>query len=354
MRLLFITQKIDKDDDILGVYHRWIEELAKRVEKISVICLYRGRVELPDNVRVYSLGKEKLEIRNWKLKIIKKLIYAINFLKYIWRLRKDYDRVLVHMNPEYMILGAKLWKLLGKKIFFWYNHPMGGLRARVAIALADKVLHTSPFAFAARFKKAKQMPVGIDANLFRKLPAIQKLPKSILYLGRLSPIKFIEVLIDAALMLDTQVVDFRLTIAGEPSKDSEVAYAASLKTRAEPLVKKGKIVFRNAVPNHKASELYNSHEICVNMTPTGSFDKTIIEAMACEMLVVASNKAVADILPEPLRFQEKDAKDLARALGVALAMSNQEKQQMGARLREYVLGRHDLNTLIEKLVGALK
>ena len=63
MRLLFITQKVDKDDDVLGVYHEWIAGLAEKLEKVSVICLYRGRVELPDNVSVYSLGKEEIANR---------------------------------------------------------------------------------------------------------------------------------------------------------------------------------------------------------------------------------------------------------------------------------------------------
>jgi hypothetical protein len=34
VKLLFITKKVDKDDDVLGVYHRWIEELAKKVQQI--------------------------------------------------------------------------------------------------------------------------------------------------------------------------------------------------------------------------------------------------------------------------------------------------------------------------------
>lgn len=339
-----ITQKVDKEDDFLGVYHRWIEELAKKVENISVICLYRGRTELPANAQVYSLGKENG---------ISKIKYLFNFYKYLRQLRGKYDRVLVHMNPEYMLLAGIFWKLTGKKPILWYNHPMGNWKAKIAIVIANKVLHTSPFAFSARYKKAIQMPVGVDTNLFRRIPEIKKKPNSILYLGRLSPIKYLDVLLDAAFILDEQGRDFSLTIAGEPSKESELAYAASLKKRAEPLVKKGKIIFRKGVPNYKAPELYSAHEISVNMTLTGSFDKTIIEAMACESLAIVSNKAISDALPKPLFFQEKSAEDLAKALDAALGLSDQEKQRIGASLRDYILGRHDLKTLIERLSEAL-
>ena len=345
MRLLFITQKVDKDDPVLGVYHGWIEALAKKAERISVICLYRGRVELPSNVQVYSLGKESGEGR---------LKYLLNFYKYLWRLRDAYDRVLVHMNSEYMILAGFWWKISGKKPILWYNHPMGNWKARVAIALADRVLHTSPFAFSARYKKARQMPVGIDTGVFRKIPGINPESRSILYLGRLSPIKYVDTLIDAAFLLDARGVDFALTVAGEPGKESELVYADSLKKRAEPLIKKDKVIFKGAVPNHQASELYNSHAIYVNMTPAGSFDKTIIEAMASESLVVASNKVITDALPAILLFREKDANDLARALDVALKFSDEERQKIGIRLREYVVGRHDLKTLVNRLVEVLK
>ena len=345
MRLLLITQKVDKDDDVLGVYHHWIEELAKKVENISVICLYKGTAELPPNVQVYSLGKEDG---------ISRIKYLFNFYKYLWQLRGKYDRVFAHMNPEYMLLAGIFWRSTGKKPILWYNHPMGDLKARIAISLAERVLHTSPFAFAARYKKAVLMPVGIDTNLFKKISGIAKKPKSILYLGRISPIKFIEVLIESAFILDKEGVDFFLTIAGEPSKESEIAYANSIKRSAEPLVKKGKIIFTKGVPNYKTPELYNAHEICVNMTPTGSFDKTIIETMACESLVIASNKAISDVLPRPLFFEEKNAADLARALKSALNLSGREKEEIGTGLRKYVLGRHDLGALIERLSEILK
>ena len=201
-RLFFITQKMDKDDDLLGVYHQWVAKLAEKVEKISVICLYRGRLELPANVNVFSLGKENGASR---------LKYLFNFYRYLWRLRHEYDKVFVHMNPEYVILGAKFWKLLGKKIFLWYNHPLGGLRARLAICLSDLVFHTSSLAFAAHYKKARKMPVGIDTDLFHRLPAISKKPNSILYIGRISPIKKLEVLLDAAKILSAKNLNFSIT-----------------------------------------------------------------------------------------------------------------------------------------------
>ncbi|MEK9186570.1 MAG: glycosyltransferase family 4 protein [Patescibacteria group bacterium] len=351
-KILFITQKVDKNDDILGVYHEWIKNLASKVEQVSVICLYRGYVELPANVQVYSLGKEQASS---VIKAISRLLYVIRFYKYIWRLRGDYDTVFVHMNSEYVLLGGFLWKLWHKKIIFWYNHPIGTWKARAAISFSRFVLHTSPYAFAARYKKAKQMPVGIDTEFFRRRPEIPKKKRSILYIGRISPIKNIDILIDALRFLDQKGIDFMLTIAGEPSKSSEYQYAKKIKEQAAPLVGRGKIKFIGSVPNQKTPELYNEHEICVNLTPTGSFDKMIIEAMSCETPVLVSNRTLADIFDADLQsrliFQEKNATDLAMKLGALLRSSaSTELTEIGARMRQLVVGKHDLKKMIAELI----
>ena len=335
---------MDKDDDLLGVYHQWVAKLAEKVEKISVICLYRGRLELPANVNVFSLGKENGASR---------LKYLFNFYRYLWRLRHEYDKVFVHMNPEYVILGAKFWKLLGKKIFLWYNHPLGGLRARLAICLSDSVFHTSSLAFAAHYKKARKMPVGIDTDLFHRLPAISKKPNSILYIGRISPIKKLEVLLDAAKILSAKNLNFSITIAGEPSKPSEVAYAEKIKNSAQSLLAQGKIEFISSIPNYKTPELYNHYELSVNMTPSGSFDKTIIESMACETPVIASNKSLRDVLPKELIFEEENAKELADKIEAFLHLPISDKREVGVTLRDIALRHHSLRSLIDRLISFL-
>lgn len=355
MRLLFITQKVDRDDDFLGVYHEWIRKLAEKVERINVICLYRGKTELPNNIHVYSLGKEKSETGpptgGRKFEIIKKFIYVINFYKYIWNLRGEYDKVFVHMNPEYVILGWKLWKLLGKRIFLWYNHPLGGLKARLAIFFANTVFHTSPQAFASRYQKAMRMPVGIDTDKFRKLP-MKKIKNSILYLGRISPIKNLEILIKAAEILDGKGVDFFLAIFGDPSKPSEYEYAKNIKQSASLLVNKKKIQFFPSVPNNQTPTIYNQYEISVNLTPSGSFDKTIIEAITCGAVSVASNKAMAEIFPENLQnqlmFKERDAGDLAEKLDRLLQLNRKARLIIADETRALVVEKHSLRELISR------
>src|SRR3989344_7648100 len=131
MKLLIITQKIDKNDDLLGIYHKWVKKIAAKCESVRVICLYKGEYDLPDNVKVFSLGKEKKKSN---------FLYVVNFYKYIWKMRKQYDVVFVHMNPEYAILGGLFWKIWGKKVVLWYAHYLSNLKLKLAIVFADKIV----------------------------------------------------------------------------------------------------------------------------------------------------------------------------------------------------------------------
>ena len=60
MKLLITTQTVNINDPVLGFFHRWLKEFAENCEQVTVICLQVGEYQLPPNVKVISLGKEKL------------------------------------------------------------------------------------------------------------------------------------------------------------------------------------------------------------------------------------------------------------------------------------------------------
>ena len=115
MKLLIVTQKVNKNDPILGFFYNWIIKFSEEFESVVVICLEEGDevADLPHNVKVLSLGKESGKSR---------IKYLIRFYKYIWSERGNYDVVFVHMNQIYVVLGGVLWHLLSKKIALWYTH----------------------------------------------------------------------------------------------------------------------------------------------------------------------------------------------------------------------------------------
>ena len=57
--LLFVTQKVDENDQLLGFSLEWLRRLTGQFENIIVLCLEKGNYSLPDNITVISLGKDR-------------------------------------------------------------------------------------------------------------------------------------------------------------------------------------------------------------------------------------------------------------------------------------------------------
>ncbi len=343
MKLLVITQKVDKQDAILGFFHRWLNEFSKNFEFVTVICLEKGEHHLPQNVKILSLGKEKK---------VSRFRYILNFYSYILSERKNYDAVFVHMNQEYVVLGWKIWKLLGKKIYFWRNHKIGNFFTRYAVWVSDKVFCTSRGSFTARFKKTLLMPVGVDSEFFYRNPEINKIPNSILLVTRISPVKHIDVFIDALYLLSQKNSNFVACIYGDPTSiDHE--YYLKIRSQAEGLVKAGRLIFKKGVPNTETPHVYNQYEIFVNLTDSGSFDKTVIEAMMCENLVLVSNESLRSTIGEVLMFKDRDSTDLAQKLDYVLKLSSEHKAITGKKLRDEAK-KHSLDNLFNQLVKTMR
>ncbi len=338
MKLLVVAQTVDENDLQLGFFHRWLEELSKHVEQLTVICLKEGAHHLPENVQVYSLGKEQ--------KKQSPLVYAVRFKKLAWKLRKEYNTVFVHMNQEYILIAGPLWKLLGKKIYMWRNHYDGSWVTDVAAFFCTKVFCTSKFSYTAKYKKTVIMPVGVDTERFSKNPVAARTPRSILFFARMAPSKKAEVLIDALKILKEKGIAFTASLYGSPLPIDE-GYYLSLKKKVTKLELDDVITFRAGVPNTQAAEVFNAHEIFVNCSRSGMFDKMLFEAAACGCLVVAASEDFKDLAGADAYF-DGTSEDLASRLESLLALSS-EKQKEDAQKFISVAKDESLSGLITKL-----
>ncbi len=337
MNILVITQKVDQDDTVLGFFHGWLNALGEKFDHVSVICLEKGSTDLPQDMPVYSLGKESGFSR---------IRYVWNLFFYLGKLHHRYDCVLVHMNYEYVLLAGWWWRLFGRKIGFWYNHTYGNIFSRIAFMIAHRVFHTSPFAFSAGRSNSVSMPAGIDTKLFSTTQ--NQVPNTILFVGRIAPVKGLITLIKAVQLLVQRGVSVSLNIYGEAlSRDRK--YQERVHVEAQNLVTRGIVKFHNGVAYDQVPQLFASHEFFVNLTPKGNFDKTVLEAMASGAIPVVSSTAFSDLLPPPTFFKEHDADDLARQLEYLMKLSFEEKSKIRGLLRKRVEKKHDLHVLVSRL-----
>lgn len=335
MRLLIVTQTVDRRDPVLGFFHHWLEEFAKRFEHIHVICLKEGTHSLPQNVTVHSLGKEAGPSR---------LKYVSLFFRYIWVLRNQYDAVYVHMNQEYVLLGGKFWWLWRKPAYLWRNHYAGSIFTDIASLFCHKIFCTSKFSYTAKYRKTVLMPVGIDTNVFRP----QNVPRkagSILSLGRIAPSKHVDVLIEALAELKQKSIEVEAHIFGD-SLPKDTAYRESLVRRVGELGL-GNVQFHAGVPNDETPKVYSAHDIFVNCSGSGMYDKTIFEAAACGCLVVASSKDFQEVAGERFDFSGEPS-ELANKVESLLHMTEEEKNVARGELAS-LAKKHSLEALGRRL-----
>ena len=334
MKLLIVTQVVDIDDPILGFFHHWVEELAKRFEHVQVVCLREGRHSFPSNVEVVPLGGTL------------RLLRALEVCSIAFGRRKEYEAVFVHMSQEFVLAAGWLWKMLGKRVYLWRNHYAGSILTDIAAAFSTKVFCTSKYSYTAKYGKTVRMPVGIDTDIFVLAADISRNPNSILSLGRVAPSKKLHVLIEALALLKKRGVHFCASLYGSVHPSDE-AYSASLKLNVSNFGLADIVMFHPGIPHSATPSVYNEHGIFVNLSESGMYDKTIFEAAACGTVVLAASKDLAELADERC-ITTGDSADIATKLEALLALSAEEREGLRAALRA-LAERHSLAALGERL-----
>lgn len=351
MRLLLFNLATDAGDPILGFTTRWVAALAKRVKFIHVITMQEGQVEVPGNVRVYSVGKEKgySEPRR-----------VVEFYRHLFGIVRGHriDACFAHMIPEFTILAAPVLKAKGVPIVTWYAHPTLTWKLKLAHHLSDRMVASLAKAYPYKQDKLTVVGQGIDTCLFAPDGTPPEEPPLILCAGRLSPVKDHPTLLKAAALLRSRWrKPFRVVIVGGPAGAAGEAYARSLHDLVQELGLQDVVHFQPPVPVTALPAWYRRSILSVNMTPTGSGDKVVLEAMSCGRPCLAANEGFRETFGEyadRLLFRYGDPEDLAAKLQKFLQAEAAELAQMGNYLRNNVIRLHSLEGLAERLIETFK
>ena len=338
MKLLICTQVVDKDDPSLSFFHRWLEVFARSFEHITVICLREGVHALPANVTVLSLGKERGRVS--------RLRYLLRFYRYVWHERHLYDTVFVHMNQEYVLLGGWLWWCLRKPVYMWRNHYAGSWLTDVASWWCVKVFCTSRASYTARYAKTVLMPVGVDDCFFKA--ETTRIPRSVLFYGRLTPSKHPEVFIEALRLLLNKGILYTASVYG-PTAPKDETFVQGLLDGVRKLKLEDRIVFHGGVPFAQGPAVFAAHDIYVNLAGTGMYDKTLFEAAAAGCIVVAVSRDFADLAGQDYVLKEGNAVELAVKLEVMLSSSAAAHELLRTRLQT-LAREHTIAKLAARLV----
>ncbi len=343
MKVLVCTEAIDQSDPLLGFFHRWLEEFARHAHRVHVICLGYGGGRLPGNVIEHSLGKESMTgARLWK-----RALYSLKLLRHAWNNSDDYETVLVHLSPEYLLVAGLLWRMLGKRVGFWYNDSEGSWRVRAAISLADVVFYSNPDSYAAGYSHARKIPMGVDVDMYAKDHLRE--PDSLLFLGRISPAKHLDEVFRALSRLKKHST---LDVYGTPGPGN-ADYARDLQVRFQSLEKSGALRYRGAVAHAETPSVYGTHDIFIHTGTLRGFNKTLLEAIAAGNIVVTSEPSMRGVVSDSLFVKEPTESAVAAAINTALSLSETQKSEERSRLRAYVRREHSLSSVVPVMLEML-
>jgi len=309
-------------------------EFSKQVEQLTVICLEEGEHDLPENVNVLSLGKEHNTSR------IKRVLLLA---KYVIGKRQDYDTVLVHMNPVYVVLFGWYWKLAKKPISLWYMHRCVDMKLRIAEKFVERIFTGSEHSLRLNTDKKIVTGHGIDTTYFLSDVSKKSNTPYVLTVGRISPAKQTMEIIRA--MRD--VLDAVLHIVGDAVTKIDKKYLVECKKFVEDNNLQERIIFHGAVPHNETRDFYQQATMFVNISKTGSLDKVLLEALACEAVVVTSNDAGKDV--EGVHYFDESETPLVDMITANIHSTGYIRAD-----HEYVEAEHGLKRLINKIVSQMK
>lgn len=348
MRLLWFNLSTDANDPILGFTTRWIQALSQKVDFIDVITMRAGRLEVPENVRVHSVGKERGYSEPHR---------AVEFYRYLFRILREerIDACFSHMIPIFTILAAPMLKTKGIPMVTWYAHRQVTTVLKLAYHLSNLVVSINQSSYRYRHGKFIALGHGIDTIMFSPSPegGAEGSPPLLLSAGRLSPIKDLLTFVRAIYLLRQWDYPVWAALVGvTPERDR--LYAEQVKREVEHLGLNRVVQFAGAVSQEQIVDWYRRCFAHVNLCPTGAIDKAALEAMACGRLSMASNEGFQETMGEyasSLLFCHGDAEDLAGKIEALLGLSAAGRKQVGLYLRERVLQMHSLEGLADKLVA---
>jgi glycosyltransferase involved in cell wall biosynthesis len=192
------------------------------------------------------------------------------------------------------------------------------------------------------------VPVGVDPDLFKPLPDVQRKPGQLLTTASADvTLKGLRYLLEALAKLRTER-DVRLVVIGKP-KAGGPSEATIKDLGLEPYVE-----FISGVPDQRIVELYSESELAVVPSLYEGFSLPAIEAMSCSIPLIATNGGALPEVVGPdgetaMVVEAGDSEALADKIGWALD-NPEHAQAIGLAGRERVMNNWSWRHTAEKTV----
>jgi glycosyltransferase involved in cell wall biosynthesis len=350
MTLLWFNLSVDREHQVLAFGLEWIRLMADKFDRIVVLTMEAGEFSLPPNVTVHSVGREKGYSRPRRFFRFYLLLFRI--LR-----REKIDEVFAHMNILFAAMAGPFLKIKRIPLFLWHAHRSVTTILRIAVFFSRSAFTSTAAGLRLSGHKRTIVGQGIDTNLFRP-DGETRLNETLLYAGRISPIKNVHILVEVVddLVRNRGLGSLRLIVAGEPlDLRRDRKYLEFIKKMIRERGLGEYIVFPGKLDRDTLVKWYQRAVILLNLSDTGSLDKVLLEAMACGCIPVSSNESFRMLYEQkfPRLRTTLDPGEIASKVQSVLSMGRDEKERLRIELRDEVIENHSLKRLIDVISGYL-
>lgn len=310
--LIIYNLEVNLDSKVLASAHDWVEAFSNEIDSVFVYSTHLGRHELPRNVNLVEIGGGST---------FKRLIAIFRLLKSCFKHIRSRKNIFVfhHMSTKSLLVTGPIYRVAGVKQALWYSHSKDSKILRFSSFFANVIFSPVPSSFPFKTDKLKNVNHGIKTRSFIKAFSESKsMRQGILFLGRISPIKNLELAIKEIASLEPS--ERRLICVGAQESDSSYLLKIGVVARVNDV----QLLIRPPVPYELVPSLLCEYEFIINLTPC-SVDKVAIEAALCGCFVLSNQ-------PQTLRLTGMDK--IFEALKAQSEMTVSEQFDILSKLSE--------------------
>ena len=263
----------------------------------------------------------------------------------------------VHGMFEPYILNRSRWK---KRLVHWIFENDNFRHVRLWRALTSKEADqiracgiTQPIVVTPNGLNLGDFAKPLDSDISIKTSSVDNLVKiapRVLFLGRIHPKKGLDLLLSVWARLSSLTRDWQLVIAGP----DEQGYLATVRGQAKSLGLQDQIIFTGPITGQAKKKLLYSSDLFVLPSYSEGFSMSLLEAMACELPVIATRACnFPDISTTQSGWEcDSSADSLAETLKTALQTSESERRERGRNGRQLVEAQYAWPTIVKQLQQA--
>lgn len=261
------------------------------------------------------------------------------------------------LTPRGMLYPDTFFKKAWKKWLYYQLILKRYIQGASAIHYTSEDEAEKTHSFLGLSNPVAVVPNGIELSEFRDLPDKEKLKirypqlkdkKIIIFLGRLNWKKGLDILVRAHAMLIKERSDVHLLIAGGDEK----RYGKKVKGWIKKYGIDAYVTFTGMLLGKEKLEAYAGSDIFVLPSYSENFGMAVVEAMACRLPVIISNKV--GIYKEVEQNKagvviDTNAPDLYRAIKILLE-NHDLREELKVNAGKLVKENYDIDMVVEKML----